>query len=221
PVNANSANYAVALLRKDPGGGSKVIGTLNDQKIVATMITALLPKKARPMTPSRMRKAEAKAIWHLNRFLHKELKLERGKPKNNDLALFKKAIDSLKEIPELRAKYFEGETGFSAEVDSLKKIYRLKVQNPDFHVLDPGRYIKGAKEGALVPYEFDRSLAFNYDERQRDFPGLIGYLNSVPRRRKQESPSSTAGDVTKLAGEPANAEEAKIDATPKKELTEA
>jgi hypothetical protein len=191
-LDVGETGLAVALLEPLPDGQSRVLLMTNAAAAVASVITATTPKA---LKRSQIERIERDALWYLNRLVFKESKVIRRKARVEDAILFQKAFRNLKRVPELREKFFDGEAGFACTIDSLKQTFKFEVANPTFHALDPGRYIKGAKERALVPYEFDPKQTVKIIQ---DSDPLIAYLQGRPKRSRRQSSSSTANSIPGL-----------------------
>lgn len=194
PLKLEPGSGLTAALLEPLPDGSRVLRMTNAAAAVASVITATSPKT---LKRSQIAKIEKTALWYLNRFVLKEQKVLRRKAKVADAIRFQKAFRDLNSVPELRQKFFDGEAGFACTIDSLKQTFKFEVANPKFHVLDPGRYIAGAKERALVPYELDPKQSV---KMIRDSESLGAYLAQHKPRKRREARADTGESLTALAG---------------------
>ena len=47
--------------------------------------------------------------------------------------------------------------------------FTMKVKNPDFLEVDPGRYLGGARKGALIPYDVSKFGTAEGDECLKEY----------------------------------------------------
>lgn len=65
---------------------------------------------------------------------------------------FKKAVGALSKDDAYAHKFFEGASGATYVFPERGDSFSMDVEHPDFVETDPGRYIRGARKGALMPY---------------------------------------------------------------------
>lgn len=109
------------------------------------------PTRVKKKTEVGLRKLESKSLVVLTRIaVHIA---ESGKFRRNEAMRFTRAVNSLN-APELTERYFTDGGGFDGRMGMHKGEGELIEQNPDFDILDPGRYVRGAIQAALIPYPF-------------------------------------------------------------------
>ena len=65
---------------------------------------------------------------------------------------FKKAVTGLSKDDAHAHKFFQGASGATYVFPERGDTFSMDVEHPEFFETDPGRYIRGAREGALMPY---------------------------------------------------------------------
>lgn len=109
------------------------------------------PTRKKKPTPVGLRKLESKSLIALTRIAVGLA--HNGKFRRNEAMRFTRAVNSLN-APELTETYFKGGGGFDGNMGMHAGEGELIEQNPDFDILDPGRYVRGAIQGRLIPYTF-------------------------------------------------------------------
>ena len=121
------------------------------------------------------------------------------------------ALNKLEEVPELLEKFFEGAPEIGIRFDDMGKYAMVETFNEKFHVLDPGRYIGRAREGALIPYPFDK--ADDAENRRQLSLYLEGLKRLRPKKPEPRSGGSTLepfleSDEVKVAADELETEKA-------------
>lgn len=177
--------FGILLVHKGRDGKLVVNGTTGNLNVVASAIRAVDHK----VTPAQAARAEGSAKSRLMKVALKLEDLRRGGLDAEELAEFSKAAKELYDLaPD---KYFTGEPFVENDRTTGKPL----VQNDDFHILDPGRFIRNAKRSALQAFDLD---GFNYDPnaKKMDMKKLLsqtsGYADwnrsaSRANRKKQSA----------------------------------
>lgn len=117
------------------------------------------------------------ALWKLNRYALKHTEAPHiGKMSKADVVAFADVAAELINQPAFSYLFDEGAIAPFAPEDASSRT-RLQVVNPTFSVYDPGRFIEGAKEGALLPYRPDRTVWKELSAVERRDSELIDYLS--------------------------------------------
>lgn len=125
---------------------------------------------------------ERKQVWKLNKFMLKLKQVLPGKMAPKDYAYFKEAAQKLYEDERSRSRFFVGKPEFGTlEIDDEHKLYRPHTVNQAAGVLDPARYVRNAKIGELVPYDYDGAISLKHQR------SINEYIQANTRRRNSTS----------------------------------
>lgn len=157
PVHELHNDISILVACRMPGTSPaemRVPLKLADESVIKYVLSAAARGKGANLTEEeRQEKVKQAHLWALNRVALKIAKRIAGKVLFNDLMAFIKSVRALDKADELNRKLFSGPAGFGGFVDDLSEVYTFEVLNPEFNVLDPGRYIRSARKDALVPYD--------------------------------------------------------------------
>jgi hypothetical protein len=136
-------------------------------------------RKKREPTEVAIRKIEAKALSAMVRIT---LRIAgKGAIRKGDEDRFMNAKNLLAKFPALSEKYFTKTPAVHARPpDHFGKGGEITVQNETFDVLDPGRFIGGAKEGTLIPFPFTPG------DKTANTAAANAYLEALKRPPKEE-----------------------------------
>jgi hypothetical protein len=136
-----------------PTGDALILKESNDEKLLELFAKLALPKR-RARSPKEIGRLVIKLLTRLNNITIKTATPPRGRMKASACITFIRATRILGEL-DGGGIYFTGTPYFPLTKiwDGKKDRGELTVVNPDFHPLDPGRYIGNAKQGALLAYE--------------------------------------------------------------------
>lgn len=148
-------NFSVALLYYPPGqsGNASVIEKLGDGRVVKFVASKVAHGQVHNLSDAeKLKRALDQHLWTINRValaLVGRLKL---KLTFKEYGAFDKALKAIAKHDAYAQKFFEGHVGVSYRIDKDDS-FSMKVHHPDFLEVDPGRYFKGAREAAMIPYD--------------------------------------------------------------------
>ena len=172
------AGLAILLVRRTDDQHAMILRQFIEESQIRRVLADLriIPKAKKRHSETQIRNAERQSLYVLNRITSK-LADGRSLGKKND-APFAGAVRRLKSIPQLRDRFFEGPAKIHIiRADHNGKGGEIEVKNSDFDVLDPGRFISGARRGTLIPYAFDEADPSNNRK------ALFEYLDSQKQRK--------------------------------------
>lgn len=149
-------NFSVALLYCPPGepGKPRLVEKLGDGSVVKFVASRVAHGRIHNLPKhEREKRALDQHLWILNRAALSLAGRLQLKMTLKEFAAFKTALKGITKHDAIAQKYFEGFGGVSYRFDD-GYAFSMKVYNPDFLEVDPGRYLKGAREAALIPYDY-------------------------------------------------------------------
>lgn len=167
-------------------GEIEILGAVNDPNTVELV--------------AKRHKAEAtkveKLLWDANRYaLRAAGNGLAGKMTANDPSAFAKAINTLIDNPWMKQRFFDEDVVLLDIPSETLASDRFQLINPNFNIHDPGRYVKGAKEGSLLPYTPDRTAWGKLSCLEQLQSATRGYLN---RHLKKPVPDEHDPQLQKL-----------------------
>lgn len=149
------AGLGVLIVRRASAGEVVLLReTTEEAKIKRVLVDLGILKRPRKRTRAQIATIEREAVLALNRVTFALASGSKVTKKRIDT--FGNAYRRLKNVPELVEKYFDGRLKFEyGYPDHESKGGKIEPQNEQFDKLDPGRYLGGARERALIPYKFD------------------------------------------------------------------
>ena len=136
----------------DPDANPAILAKIGDPQVVKSVASAVASGRAVRLTDEdKANEAARKALWELNRVALK-LSYWNEKLSFDDLLKFPKAVKVLEKQDCVARRLFEGPAGSNLYTDA-REFHSLDVIHPEYDLIDPGRYIRNAREGALIPYE--------------------------------------------------------------------
>lgn len=161
-----------------------VLATIAEPKLVEAAAKAAESSEARSQADL------DKALWWMNRYALKVSSSFRWKKaRNSDFIGFDKGLRLLQGRPEAD-RFFDGEPGWSAIVDSLQDVEQYEVLNPGFADIDPGRYVRNARPGALIGFAYDPDS---------DWEQAAGAYISAHKRQEPESAEAVSSEAEAAA----------------------
>lgn len=160
PIKGIGKTTSILVVRKNAEEKIEILRTESSEAKVRKVLADLVgTSRTKKLTEAGIVKAERQALRAmLTVTLHS---FEGLSLRHKHILRFRKAREKLRAIPQLMEKHFdenllaEGATDISTiDEDTLKKEPAIiDIQNPDYHPLDPGRFIKSAKRGSLLPVD--------------------------------------------------------------------
>lgn len=172
--------------RGAPTGEMRVLKKSHDEKLLELFAKLALPRR-RERSEKEVRRLTGKMLERLNRTVIKQETNRGGPMRSSDYITFRRALKALSQVDRDK-KFFTEAPIVSAEIFDRKAKFgkggrvscaRLNPINLDFHPLDPGRYIDGAKKDVLLDYELSGPTV---EECRDDFEG---YLGKISKRRSR------------------------------------
>ena len=150
----------------------------NESELKRVFADLHITKKARVRSAFQVANIEREALGQLNRVVDKQA--NKTKLSAKDGLAFSAAFQKLIGVPELCEKYFEGKIECGVRIDDIGSYSLLTTFNEAYHWCDPGRYIGGAREAALIPYPFNP--ADDAENRQHRNSYLEGLKRVRPKK---------------------------------------
>jgi len=187
-ATAAPAGLAVLVVQRKDDGNAFVLKESSDESELKRVFADLhITKKTKARNPIQIANIEREAVGRLTGVVQK-LATKKLLSVNDGIA-FTGAVKKLMDVPELREKYFNGEPDYGVRFDDMGKYSIISTINEDYHLLDPGRYIGGARERLLIPYPFDPA---NDAENRRQRNSYLESLKKVrPKRPEPRSDQPT------------------------------
>ena len=148
-------NFCVALLYCPPGetGKARLVEKLGDGGVVKFVASKVAHGYTHNLPDDEKEKrALDQHLWVLNRVALSLVGRLRLKITLKEFKAFRAALNGITKLDVYEQKYFEGFGGVYYRFDD-RDAFSMKVHNPDFLEIDPGRYFKGARKEALIPYD--------------------------------------------------------------------
>lgn len=205
PVDPDSevdGGLTVILASVDPEQPNQlhVIDAVGDESVIQRVAQAVVTHRAKKL-PQEARQAllNDQHLWELNSVALKLAKKLSGKVTWADADRWHRAHMALEGQDKNDRKWFSGFSRVPFTDPSGTDKLSLTVEHPEFHALDPGRYIKEAREGMLMPYDPSDPKALDRYIRKHTDPNIYAKpielaeagtpIATVPRK------SRTAGSV--------------------------
>lgn len=138
----------------DPGGPVQLVEKVGDEGVVKRIAKEVASGNFRQLSRDEQLKLHHEQhLWAINRVALILAGRLKAKFDLKTLRDFRSALTKLTTNDQHEQRYFKGYAGVAYSTIGFTNLWTLGIENPEFLDVDPGRYFKGGREGALIPYD--------------------------------------------------------------------